>query len=562
MISTRRVVHVVLGAITLILVGAAIYAPVVHGDWQMDDDLLITKNRAVKSGLWGVMAGFWLEPYGVDYFPLTYSAFWALWRCFGNEPTGYHVVSILLHLGSGLLLWGLLARMRIPGAWASAFAFTIHPACVESVAWVSEMKNTLSLPLFLLSCRAWVAQDECGEGPRQKWLYAASLVTFLLAMCAKPSVVAMPAITLLHAWWKRGRIDARDVVHAVPFFLVSLVLGLVTIAFQHGRAIGNEALPIGGIDSRFAIAGTAVLFYLATIFWPVNLLPIYPAWDMVPPAAWQFFPWFVIAAVGWWTWKHRTGWGRHAIFGLGFFMLMIAPVLGFIDMSYMRLTWVADHFLYVPMIGPIAVAVAAAATWLAGRDARQRSCAALAAGLVAAGLAAGSFLYASEWVSEERLWAYALARNPDAWLPHVRLGMRELDRGDVDAALPRFRRAERLRPDLGETKNMLGAALLKKRRYDEARVVLEEGLEATTCMLDIRANLAAAYCQLGRLAEARDLAEEVMRKQPATASLLTSHGIALCGLGDREGGIAELKSALGIDPDHEPALEALRNVAP
>jgi Flp pilus assembly protein TadD len=181
---------------------------------------------------------------------------------------------------------------------------------------------------------------------------------------------------------------------------------------------------------------------------------------------------------------------------------------------------------------------------------------------VAACLAAGSFLYAREWVSEERLWAYTLARNPDAWLPHVRLGMREFDRGEVDAALPRFRRAEILRPDLGETKNMLGAALLRKGRYDEARVVLEEGLEATTFTLDIRANLAAAYCQLGRLTEARDLAEEVMRKQPATASLLTSHGIALCGLGERERGIAELKSALGIDPDHEPAIEALRNVTP
>ena len=556
----RRVVATLIGATVIVAAGLALYAPTLHGEWMMDDDVLVTNNFAVKSGSWGHMAMLWLDPDGVDYFPLTYTAFWALWPLFELDTTGYHAVTILLHVISGLLLWWLLARMKIPGAWAAALVFTIHPVCVESVAWIAELKNTLSLPLFLASCIAWVAQDDAGEGRRQKCLYAFSLTFFLLAMLAKPSMVAMPIVTLVYAWWKRGRLDARDVVHAVPFFLVSIVLGLVTIFFQHGRAIGGEPLPIGGLDSRLALAGLTIFFYLATIVWPVNLLPVYPVWPIVPPALWQFLAWPAIVGAGWWMWQRRTTWGRHAIFAFGFFLLMIAPVLGLIDISYMRLTWVADHFLYVPMIGPIVLIVAAAATWLECLAPRQRAAGIAAGGIVAAALAANTFLYAHEWVNEDRLWAYTLARNNDAWIAHLRLGVRKMDRGDIDEAIDHFRNASRLRPELAETKNNLGAALIKKERYDEAIVVLEEALLVAKPLEGTRRSLAEAYCKTGRFAEARDLVAELLKQDPTSLSLLTTNAIALFGLGEEQKGIEEIGRALALDPEYEPALQALEEM--
>lgn len=566
----RRLLATLIGATAIVAVGATVYSPAIHAGWFIDDDLLVTHNSAVRSGLWGVMVGFWIVPDGIDYFPLTSTAFWALWQVFGDDPAGYHVTSILLHIGSGLLLWRLLGQMRIPGAWAAAFIFTIHPACVESVAWVSELKNTLSLPLFLTACLCWVAQDDADRGAlppapaggslRQAAAYVAALVFFLLAMTAKPSVVAMPVVTLLYAWWKRGRLDSRDLVHAAPFFLVSIALGVVTIWFQHGRAIGPETLPIGGVDSRIAIAGGAILFYLTTIFWPVNLMPIYPAWKIVPPAAWQFFPWVVIVATGWWMLRNRHGWGRHAIFAFGFFVLMIAPVIGFIDISYMRLTWVADHFVYVAMIGPIAAAAAAVVAWAEARRRPQQAAMIAAGATVATCLATATFCYAQEWVSMERLWHYTLARNPEAWLAHLRLGEQQFDEDDIDGAVGHFKRAADLRPDLGETKNWLGRALLKKRRYKEAQAVLEEALQAAPFMLDIHTNLAAAYAKTGRYADALERVEYVMSKRPATAGMLATQGIALCGLGDEQQGIAKLEAAISLDPELEPAIEALEKI--
>lgn len=557
--TDRRKRDVLLAAV-LVLLGFAVFSPAMHGDWLHDDPVFVSGNEAVRSGSWGRMFLIWLEPQEVDYFPLSYTAFWIQRRLFGLTTTGYHVTTILLHIANGLLLWKLLARLNIPGSWFAALAFTIHPACVESVAWISELKNTLSLLPFLASCICWVAQDEVTEGARQKWLAVASYVLFLLSMLAKPAAVAMPVVTLLYAWWKRGRIDGRDIVHAIPLFLISIVLGIVTIQFQHGRAIGLEKLPLGGIDSRVALGGMAVLFYLSTIFFPINLLPIYPAWPIDPPQPWQYLPWLVIVGAGWWMWQNRMTWGRHAIFGFGFFLLMIAPVLGFIGIAWMRLTWVADHFLYVPMIGPLTLLVAATASWINAGGARRRLIGWVAGAAVTVFLAVNTFMYAGQWIDEDHLWEYTVARNDNAWIAHDRLGTLKMKREDHEGALRHFRQAARLRPDLGGTKRNLGELLLKQGKHDEAVIVLEEALQASPWLRDTRAHLANAYCKVGRTEEAMNLAAELLETDPTNRGVRTTYAIALFNNGDGEKALEELQRVLTLDPDYEPALNALERL--
>lgn len=547
-------------AAVIVVLGLAVYWPAIHGGWLHDDPIFIGYNAAVRSGSWGRMFMLWLDPDGVDYFPLSYTAFWIQHAFFGLTTTGYHVTTLLLHVANGLLLWKLLVKMNIPGSWFAALAFTIHPACVESVAWISELKNTLSLLPFLASCIFWVMQDDAAEGSRQKGLYTAALFFFLLSMLAKPAAVAMPVVTLLYAWWKRGRIDGRDVVHAVPLFLISIVLGIVTIQFQHGRAMGLEKILLGGIASRIALGGMATLFYLATIFCPVNLLPIYPAWPVDPPRPWQFLPWIAIAGATWWMWSNRATWGRHAIFAFGFFLLMIAPVLGFVGIAWMRLTWVADHFLYVPMIGPLTLFVAAVASWIDAGDTRRRVMGAVAGGALTVFLATTTFLYAGQWVDEDHLWEYTVARNNDAWMAHDRLGSLKLERDDFEGASKHFRQASRLRPDLGGTKRNLGFLLLKQGKHDEAVVVLEEAVQASPWLRDTRAHLADAYGKVGRAAEALALAAELLTDEPTNRGVRTTYAIALFDSGEKEKAIEELQKVLALDEDYEPALNALERL--
>ena len=603
----------------LVLAVLWIYSPVcnptLQAEWLWDDDLLLTANLSVQHRLSSdpavppahaeTLGKLWLGPSGPDFFPLTYTALWAQWPFFSMDPrdggpvkpggsavawpVGYHFVSVLLHLAGALALWRLFAVMRMPGAWLGALIFAVHPVAVESVAWVSELKNTLSLPLLLLAAINYIhfdnltATGEAMDSPRAARPYIMALVFFLLAMLAKTSVVMLPVLILFYVWWKRGRVTGRDVVRSGHFFLVSLVLGLVTIYYQHGRAIGDEPILVGSFASRLATAGLSVLWYLKLLVWPVHLLPIYPRWDVDPLKLWQFLPWLIIAGAGGWFWWKRASWGRHAIFAFGSFLLMMAPVLGFITMSYMRITWTADHFIYLPMICLAGWVAAGIARWYgrAADDERRVIFAATTAAIIA--LTCLSFKYAACWVNEDSLWTHTLTYNDSAWQAHNRLGARKLARGQLEnigpatrvqnlGAFHHFSRATALRPDLGETHNNLATAYREKARISEGRgdaatakrdndASIEHFAEAwrlTPQVPIFHVNLANALATCGRYVEAAAKYKEILDGDPNNPSMINNYGVALYKQGNKkEEAIAQFRRVLELVPDLKDARESL-----
>lgn len=513
-------------AAVIALACAWVYSPSLHGDWLWDDDTSVWKNTTVQNPLYSFHK-FWVAPDGADYFPLTATGFWLQWQIFGPAPntpqdqipaamehlkTGYHAVNIALHIAGALLLWRLMTAMKLPGGWLAGMLFAVHPIGVESVSWISELKNTLCQPLFLLAAIHFVrfddAERELGDwDSRSVWgNYALALACFLLAMLAKTSVVMFPVVILLYAWWKRGRIGPLDIVHSAPFFLISLLLGLMTIYYQHGRAVGQEKMPIEGLFPRLAIAGMAIPFYIWKTIWPFDLLPIYPQWQVQPPRLWQFLPWPLMAAAVAWLFMQlrpagRPCWARNVLFALGFFVLMLLPILGFITISYMRITWVCDHFLYLPMISLIMLGTAAAATWVATAEAREQRVAVTSAAAVVMLLAFATFRYAHVWFNEDKQWTHTLASNPDAWQAHNRLGAWKAARGDIKAAHEHFKNSSRLRPDLGETHNNLGTTHLQQGNRDEAIAAFERAAAVTPHVPLFRVNLLNALVESGRLGQ-------------------------------------------------------------
>jgi len=560
--ESSRWIDLLLHAAIIVLACLWIYSPAYHGDWLWDDDQLLTANPVVQSSSLAGLSKLWFNPDGADFFPLSYTALWAQWPFFKNQPTGYHVTTIVLHVIGSLLLWALLDRMRVPGAWLSSLIFAIHPVAVESVAWVSETKNTLSLPLFLLSCLCWVSQDDERASGRRAWLYGLSILFFLLAMLAKTSMVGLPVLLLLHAWWKRGAVTLQDVIRAAPFFLISFVLGIITIQYQHGRAIGAEKILVGGVASRIATAGMAVLFYLKQIVWPVPLLPIYPRWEVDPPKAWQFLAWPVIAAAAAWLWANRgtadrPGWGRHALFGLGFFLLMVLPVLGFVTISYMRITWVADHFIYLPMIGVIALIGAAATRWYERSTSSAQPLILAGGAIVLATCGLLSFRYANAWASEDALWTHTLKINNNAWQAHNRLGAKKFSRGDIEGGYYHFTQSTKLRPDLGETHNNLGSALSAKGRLNEAIKEFTEACRLTPHVPAMHVNLANSLFQAGRFAEASEKFLTLLEKEPKNPALLNNYAVTLYKLGNKEAAVLYFRKALELNPNLKDAREGL-----
>jgi len=528
-----------------------IYSPVFNGDWLWDDDYLITANPVVQSP--DGLASFWVEPKTADYFPLTMSLLWLMWKWFGMDSTGYHVASVLLHALGSCLVWALLKTIGLRGAWLAGLIFAVHPIAVESVAWVSELKNTFSLPFFLLAGCFFVRFEDTSR----RFFYWGALVFFLAAMLAKSSAVMFPVVMLLYIWWRRDRIVWRDLWNAAPFFLVSLILGLVTLYFQHSRAIGNEPSPIGGLDSRFAIAGMAIFFYLSKILWPALLLPIYPQWNANPPELIQFLPWSVLAGVLGVFWIRRKTWGRHALMGVGFYLITLLPVLGFVAMSYMRVGWVADHFLYIPMIGVVALGVGVGfrASDLAGE--KWRLVFGAFAAFVFGVLAFWSHRYAGIWENEDKLWNYTLKHNWECWQAHNRIGAREFNRGNVDVALDHFREATRLRPDLAETQNNLGSAVLAKKDTKAAIKQFQEALRLSPDIVAIQSNLARALLLDNQPAAAAEFYADLCRRYPDNSTFLCNLGVTLYQSGKKTEAIAIFRRALEMNPNLLDARENL-----
>ncbi len=562
------------GAI-IVMAALWVYSPTYHGDWLWDDDALLTTNPVVQSGTLQGLAKLWIDPAGADYFPLSYSALWAQWMVFGLNPTGYHAVTILLHATGALLLWRLLVVMRLPGAWLAGLLFAIHPACVESVGWVSELKNTLSLPLFLIAAICFAKHDQAAHSsaPAAARLSTANhfwaVVFFLVAMLAKTSMVMFPVVLLLHAWWRRGRVTLRDLQAAAPFFLVSLILGLVTIHYQHNRAIGAEKMPVDdlftlmGFFSRSAVAGMAILFYLWTTLWPFHLVPIYPRWEVQPPQPWQLLPWPILIAATAWLWRRRgtadnPSWERHALMAFGFFVLMLLPIIGFVTISYMRITWVADHFVYLPMIGPIALVAAGAATWFASlRSDLQISSLATASVLLVA-LAGASFRYAHAFAGEDSLWTRTLASNPNAWQAHNRLGARKFARGDIKGGFDHFENATRLRDDLGETHNNLGSALAAMGRPDEGIAQFKIASERQPEIPQFQLNLGNALLAAEKPEEAEATYRRLTERFPKMFQAWNNLGVVQVQLGKLDAGVDSLRRATELQPPLEDVKASLQ----
>ena len=660
--------------VLLFFLAVLVFIPVFNAGFIWDDDQLLTANPQVHSpGGWWTL---WLKPETADYFPLTSSTLWLEWRLWGLSAGGYHVTNVLLHATAVVLTWQMLKRLRIPGAWVAAAIFAVHPVCVESVAWISERKNTISQIFLLLSVIHFVRFEEKGK----RWRYVAALACFALSLLAKTAVVMLPVILLVLAWWRhrellplRANYELEDnrtergilvwscaaggallgglalfvnlwaglglaivgggagyalglqvkriklweslagfeVIRTLPFFLVATVLGIVTIYFQYGRAIGGEEIPLGNLWQRSASACFAAGFYLYSALWPFNLVEIYPQWHRafsllvtLPKPHWdppspesiryyiQVIPGIIIGGLFLFCWTRRTQtWARAILVGLGCYFLAMLPALGLLKMSYMRLTLVADHFQYISIIGVIALIVAAGTTralkppyliaasaffvivtamnWGMTEDNRAYEIIWIAAPLALAACAIAqeywkyvwggflvvvivcfsilSFAQAEIYHSEETLWSATLAKNPNSWQAHNHLGAALYMRGDVKGAYPHFAAAVRLKPENPESHNNLGLALSLFGQMDEAIRQYETAV-AIKDDTAMRTNLANAYAQVKNYEKAIENYKKAIALNDTNASAHCNLGFAYMQIGKIDEAIPEFMRTIEVDP--------------
>ncbi|HEV2969461.1 MAG TPA: tetratricopeptide repeat protein [Pirellulales bacterium] len=538
-------------AAALVVTLFMVYRPAWQGDFIFDDDTHLLDNPVLKPG---GLAKVWLPGSYLNYWPITYTAYWLEHRLWGLNPLGFHLVNIALHAISALLVWRILLRLRVPGAMLASAIFALHPVNVESVAWIAQLKGALSLALALVSVLLFLAHEKQGG-----WsLLVASLAAFVLSTLAKGIVITLPVVLLACAWWQRRRIGRCDVLRVVPFVVVGLIMTGMEV-WSQGLVGANSDVHSGGFLNRAATAGCAVWFYFWKLIWPLNLCFVYPHGPIDDQGPLRYLPGALLAAVLAFAWSRRVTYGRPILVLIVCYVGLLLPVLGFANIYFMRFSPVTDHWQYAAMIVPCAVFAGTAVTLIRRCGCPRWIGSVICLGLLAP-LAALTWRQSHMYADAETLYQTTIDRNPDCWMAHNNLGLVLAGHGQFDEAIVHYQKAIEIKPDYAEPHYNLGNVLFTRGQLDEAIAHFKKVLELEPEHAQAHNNLGLALAGQERVDEAISQYRLALQIKPDYLMARFNLGLALTASGQLDDAIGQFLKVLEIQPDHAEAHYNLANV--
>jgi tetratricopeptide (TPR) repeat protein len=575
------------GAAVLLIATVLAYLPATRGGFVWDDEDWVEHNPLLvdADGMWRI---WFSNDQPSQYFPMVYTTFRLEYSIWGLEPLGYHVTNIVLHAINVLLVWWLLARLRVPAAWLASAVFALHPVQVESVAWITERKNVLMFFFFALALGAWLTFVDRSEQPRRgRSFYLLSLGLYVIALLAKTTASTMPAALVLTLWMKHLRVDRRRWLQITPFVVLGVAAGLLSMWWERFYQGVYPSVVYEGPIERLLIASHGVWFYLGKLAWPTSFTFSYPKWSIsaADPALYIWPVLCLVATWGLWRWRSRIG--RGPIAAMVFFVATLSPLLGLIMLATFVYTYVADHYQYVACIGPIALACATG-HGIARRFGRQglRLGSAVAV-IVLVLLGTLTWRQGAIYASRETVWRDTLRKNPNSWLAHNNLGTalrsqgrfeeaaghyrqallldRDLEgssgrihfnladmlaaQGDHEQAIEHYRQALQEHPGNYLAHHNMANSMVKWDRSDDATVHYRRALEIRPDYAAGHHNLANLLRSQGNLDEALMHYERALEIDPGHANSHKGLALLLSGRGAVTEAIDHYRAALETDPD-------------
>ena len=445
---------------TIFLGTLVLYAPVLTHGFFWDDWVWIPWNPLLYS--WHGLAKIWFNPFALEaYYPLTVTTFWLERHIWGLNPFGYHLVSVLLHATNAVLVGLILSKLDVRGAWLAAAIFAWHPIQVESVGWITERKNVLSLFFYLLAILSYIRfyhLDALQSGGfKQKKFYLLALLFFSCSILSKPTACTFPFTVLILLWWKQNQIKRRDIFLLIPVFVLALAVSFITILVERVRIGTTSTEFTWTFLERCSIAIKALYFYVGKLFWPTQLVLIYPKWE-IHPSSFLFFSLLFILLIFVGLLKPMTKeTKRGVITAVLFFMVSLAPTFGFFNVSFFTYSFVANWWLYLPSIGLITLfSVSWEKFWdklgTSGVPSFFKSIATVLILLTLSGLTAERIW---SYRDEENVWRAMVSKNPKSAAVHFNLGVILERKGKVLEAVNEYDQTLKLDPHHPGARNNL-----------------------------------------------------------------------------------------------------------
>lgn len=570
-----------IGMAALFLTTVLAYIPAMHAGYIWDDDSYVTENELLRN-LEG-LGRIWIPSETPQYYPLVFSTFWLEYQIWELKPMGYHVTNILLHAVSALLLWIVMIRLRVPGAWLIASVFALHPVMVESVAWITERKNVLSMCFYLLSALAYFYFDEMRFGRKgdissqeqgvlhsHSWgWYAAAFVLFVCALLSKTVTCSLPAALILVMVWLRTPMTAKRLAPLIPFFIIGFILAMNTAGLEqeHVGAVGED-FDFTFIE-RCLIASKCLLFYPWKLLWPAELMFIYPRWEIDATDPIQYIPLAACLAIGIaCVFAFSRGW-RGPFIALAFYAGTVFPAIGFFNVYPHLFSFVADHFVYHASIGFIAFIVGGLAYLL-----RNGVPLRIIAAVILPTLFALTWMQTTIYEDEETVWRDTIARNPDAWMPRNNLAsllLQEADRALADGRHDRVHElaheahyhaeeALRVRPHHHTAHSNRSEALRLLGEYDEALAAIERAIDEAPHMVDYIWQRGRLLELMNRPDEAIHAYDEALGLAPESLALRSDLARVLLRTDQLEEAANVLQELLSLQPGHAMSLASLASI--
>ncbi len=493
-------------ALGMLLVGLVIitYYPIIHAGYIWDDDQYVSENANLRD--WQGLKRIWLSPSSSpQYYPLVFTGFWLERQVWGPNPQVNHIINVLIHIANALILWSLLKKLDVKPAFFISLVFALHPVHLESVAWITERKNTLSGFFFLSALFAYIHWSRLWEhspSKRHRYFnvyYFLSLALFLCALLSKTVTAILPALLLILLWWRCGKVGWKQIAPLLPMFVLGGILGMMTawIEVYHVGALGEEWTL--SIVERFMLAGRVMWFYIGKILWPHPLIFIYPRWEISSLNFWQYLFPLAMAALFLMLWYARARISKAPLAVMAAFVCLLFPVLGFFNVYPMRFSYVADHFQYLASIAIISGTIIAA-NWRLGQT-RLAKVRLFLASVVIVSLIGIGRAEIVKYQNEEMLWLDTISKNQDCWLAHNNLGNLFIKQGRLQEARKEFSAVLRSKPNLAVAYNNMGIAYFREGNFAKALEQHRRAVELKQDYAEALNNLGVDYVNLQRIEE-------------------------------------------------------------
>lgn len=528
-----------------------VHRPALDVGFIVDDDVNVTENSSLRDA--DGLRRIWTDPTAnQQFYPLTYTSFWLQYRISGTDPYPYHLVNVLLHAAAAVLLGLTLRKLEVPWGWLAATWFAVHPAQVESVVWITERRNVLSGVLYILAALSYfrfALPTSTRSDPRARTSAAIlAVLLFAAALLAKTAVATLPFVLALVLWWKTGSVGRREAGPLIAMAALALAAGLITLSVERSAVGADGPLWDLPLVERILVAGRAVFFYLGKLALPVGLSLNYPRWEIDPTSASAYlFPAFAVGGLlGLFLLRARIGRGPFVAFAS--FAITLAPVLGFFNVFYSVYSFVADRWVYLAAIAPMALAAAGA-----GRAASlgrvPRAAVSIFALATVVTLGALAHRQASLYRSSETLWLHVLETNPGSWMARLNLGRHYERTGDFARAVEEYERAVEACPFPLEYAHLRLAELHTLRGdFGEAERHHRRVLEVTVHKDRAHVNLGNFFADLARTAEAEEHYRAALAIDDDSALAHYNYATILGATGRRDEAIRQYREAIRCDP--------------